>query len=454
MLKNDGRVLVTTTTKETLRTASPQNACPRKVCPREACPRTVWTTSRWAGGALLALVVSAAASGCDDKTEAPTAAPSATGSGASARPKIRVAPGAASAAAQAKQKADSVKALADTTSKPLTNDEYEALLLALSTCKVTEEGNIDSHCEALGKLQSARNAQTAGAGLMGMMGGLGKKHIKHESPAVRIQAASLMGSVFGADKDTQATIVKAIEEEKEPAVTAALVDVIGSKGADPDVGKTLLKMADHASPIVRKKALSWLSTSFSKDVPGRVEKLLEKMEKDPDAKTQAYACKIAGKTGDDKLIPAYEKLTADEKNPDLYGECMEGLLTTWNSYPFFDTSSEKGYKLFVKRLLDAPRSEKRPPWTIMSSIGYLGGDSDALKKWRATATWYKQDELVKAIGEVIKDEKANWLGRTGGVKALVGLKVDKKVLEALDKDCEKCNSNVQKAIKEAVAGAK
>ena len=336
--------------------------------------------------------------------------------------------------------------------KALTAKQYEALMLKLTTCKVTDDG-IEHKCEAYKELRKASNLKTTAKDWGGAMSGLGKKHLGHKHPAVRIKAAQLMSSFFGSNKKTQNTILDAIAKEKEPPVVVAMMDVVASSASkNAKVGEMLLDMLDHKAPIVRKKAVYGLSSSWAKDVDGRIAKLITKMEDDPDPKTQQAACEYAGKTGDEKLIPVYKKLTKKSVDKDLRASCMKGLVETWFSYPFYGTYSEAGYKLTIDRLNKTPRSEAFPPWGIMSSFEYLENEkSDGLKKWRQKATWYDKKELIAALVSIVKDEEANWMGRSGAVRSLAKL-MKKKKFKKLADECEgKCNSHVAKALKDAVA---
>ncbi len=390
-------------------------------------------------------LVATLATGCDDKGGKTAGKDTSSG---------KLPPGVDTLVEKGRGAVDRAKALSDTKGKALTPAQYEKLLLALAECKVTDDG-IDYKCDAYKKIQKARNAKTTLKDMAGAMSGLGKKHLGHKHPAVRIRAAQMMSSFLGSSEETRKIILATIAKEKHPAVVAALMEVVGSSGSkDPAVGKMLLAKADDPSPVVRRKAIGWLTSSWSKKVAGRIAKLKEKMEKDPDPKTQQAACSQAGKTGDDQLIPAYTKLTKDDKNPDLYSACMKGLLEMFASYPFFETHSEKAYKLFLKRLGDKPRSEKRPPWSIMSSVGHLGDKRDKLKKWRANAPWFKAADVIKALEAVVKDEKANWMARTGAVKSILALGAKKAQLEALEKACKDCNNHVKKSLKDAVGKAK
>jgi hypothetical protein len=142
---------------------------------------------------------------------------------------------------------------------------------------------------------------------------------------------------------------------------------------------------------------------------------------------QAYACETAGKLGDKRLLAIYKKLTKkpDEK-PDLYSSCMSGLHEMWNPFMLPDgfVASAEAYKLTMNRLRDKPRTENRPPWTLMSKLGRVP---------KGPPAWYKQAEVQKVLGDIALDDKAKWLARTGCTRALGELKAQKELTAIKEK---------------------
>ena len=54
--------------------------------------------------------------------------------------------------------------------------------------------------------------------------------------------------------------------------------------------------------------------------------------------------------------------------------------------------------------------------------------------------WYKRDDVVALLKDIVADRNAMWMARTGAVRALKDLKVDKKVFEELAKGYENAQS--------------
>ena len=199
------------------------------------------------GGALFALACSGGGSGgAADKTDKPPAAGTTTG-------------GAAKPTDPVTAKVDEVTAFLNDNTKAMTPDIYEKLVVALDKCTVNENG-IDYKCEAWKNLEKARNRNTALKDLVGASSAIGKKHIGDAAPAVRLQSARMMGSIFGSDNTTQDVIVDAAEKEKEPAVLKAMINVVGGYL----VTDRMLEMFKSKSTVQKQKQAASLSESESK----------------------------------------------------------------------------------------------------------------------------------------------------------------------------------------------
>jgi hypothetical protein len=306
----------------------------------------------------------------------------------------------------------------------LTLEQYEALMLGLAKCQLNDSG-IDYKCPELKTYNEARNRGTALRDLAGRSSDLGLKHMKHASPAVRYTAAGMLGSFFGAKPEVQEAVIKAIPEEKDPLVLAALIRAVASTAKrNPKVGELLIKLADHEAERVRIEVIGWLTTSFCEGLAGGADKVIEKIEKDPSQKVQQSACENAGKTGDPRLMPIFKKLTKKADDNPMYSSCMRGLIDMWN--PFLSREaplSADAYKLTINRLNDKPRGKDRPPWLIMSNLG---------RAPKGPPAWYKPASVAKALQSIALDEAANWMARTGACRSLGELKATKE-LEAIGK---------------------
>jgi hypothetical protein len=326
----------------------------------------------------------------------------------------------------------------------LTFEQYEALLLGLAKCKLVESG-VDYKCAEYKTYNEARNRGTAFRDLAGRSSDLGLKHVKHESPAVRYMAAGMLGSFFGAKPAVQEAAIKAIAEEKDPLVLAALIRAVASSAKrNPKVAELLIKNADHEAERVRIEVIGWLTTSFCEGLPGGADKILEKIEKDPSQKVQQSACESAGKTGDPRLMPLFKKLTKKPDDNPMYSSCMRGLVDMWN--PFMSREaplSAEAYKLTLNRLNDKPRGKDRPPWLIMSSLG---------RAPKGPPAWYKPAAVAKALQSIALDEAANWMTRVGACRSLGELKATKE-LEAIGKALAEKTAFEDKQVAKAAAEA-
>jgi len=340
--------------------------------------------------------------------------------------------------------------------KPLDAATYEKLIVDHAACEVKPTGDIDYQCPAVKALQEATSGGQALKDLAGGQAALGQKLIGHESPAVRIKAAGLMGSMMGTKAESQDAIVDAAMKETHPGVLKALLRTVSNDGAkNPKVAGLLLWAADHSDTLVRTNAIYALSSTWNREMAGGPEKLITLMESDADAKVRATACEYAGKLGDAKFMPSYEKLTADASDVDLLAACTKGLIQMWWSYPFHENANEDAFNLTLKLLGDKPRTDKNPNWTIPGL--FRSKAADAFANWRAKNPWYDESKLQAVLVDIIKDPHMNWLGRVGAVDSL-GANGTKADLEALlidfPADSKGDAGHVHKKLTEVIAKAK
>ncbi len=373
------------------------------------------------------LCASVLALGCGNKAENPPAKKPKTAK--TAEPTKKAAPIKALEAAKDLAK---VASAINTGGGALTLEAYEKLLVGLASCEVNDRG-IDRKCEAWKAFDSARKKNRANLmkNLGGQLGALGRKHVKHESAAVRIQSASLMGSIFGASNDNQNAIVEAAKTEKDARVLKAMIRTVASSIAkNENVKKLIVDSADHANPKVRTEVVSALTSTWARKAEGTLDRAMLMVEKDADESVRRYGCSRLGARGDERALPLLDKMTRDVKtSPKLYGDCMKGLIGMWSSPVVHETPSKKAYDLTIKRLSVKPRTDDNPPWAAFSGLMWA-----KLPKFQERAKWFKKAKLMKVLDSIAKDRNANWMARTGSIDAMKQLGADAKAFEALQKE--------------------
>ena len=159
------------------------------------------------------------------------------------------------------------------------------------------------------------------------------------------------------------------------------------------------------------------------------------MRSGSDRRVRLIACEYAGRLGDDALIPIYQELTADVRDPALYGACLAGLLAMWARSPLFDTYSEKAYRLTLRLIERRPRTKDSPPWSIMMDLMMAfqepATSNKYLEQWLGQATWFKAADLRKTLGSVVGDLDAHAGARRFAADTIVALGAPLKELEAL-----------------------
>ncbi|GMT50035.1 MAG: hypothetical protein IEMM0008_1574 [bacterium] len=313
--------------------------------------------------------------------------------------------------------------------KGISTEEYEKYMLKLADCTLTDNG-IDRKCEAYKTFNKARkNRNTMIKNWGGFLSKLGHKYIKHESPAVRYQAVKLTSSFFGSSTKTQEIIIEAAKDEKEPTILRAMARSVGSKIKNPAVKDLLMKLSKHDNERVRMEALGWMGTSFANDTKGTLERLMEAVDKDSSMKVRVYACQRLGRRADDRAMKTFNKYLGDPKRKDtLYNGCFKGLITMWSYAVPHKKPSHKAYQLTIKLLNRKPRSEKQPPWAVISYVDWAKKPA-----FQQRAKWFKKKTLIKALMSVAKDRKANWMARTAAVRSMEKLGAAKDKFKALQK---------------------
>lgn len=311
----------------------------------------------------------------------------------------------------------------------LTEAQFEALLLGLSACEVKDNG-IDRKCPAYKAYREGRkNRGSLVKNWGGMLAGMGRKHIGHESPAVRIQAAGLMGSIFGSSKESQAAIVKAAQGEKHPRVLKSMLrSVASSIKKNEGVRQLILANANHPDQKVRMEVVGALTSTWAKGTEGTLEKAMEMVEKDAAMEVRQYACRRLGERANAKALPLLKKLTAKPSDSKLYSACVRGVIAMWSAPVPHKAPSQDAYKHTIALFKQTPRSKNNPPWTAISAVEWA-----AKKKFQEAAPWFKLGELQGVLIEIVKDRDTNWLARTGAVDALKRLGASPAQFEGLKK---------------------
>lgn len=400
----------------------------------------------WMFCAALALLATAAV-GCKKATQE-QAPPEKTGTGAAAG---------SGAADQVKGALSEIDRFLKDESAALTPQVLEQLVVALKDCKLTESG-VERKCPAYETYNKARGRRTAMKNLMGMNARVGAKLIDHESPAVRYMAAGLMSSIFGSGKQTQDVVLAAARKEKDPVVLTKLLRVVGSRHKqNEEVKKLLLEMADHENEHVRTEALGWFTSSFGEGVEGTFEKVLEKLDKDPSIKVRRSLCRRLYGSSDKRAIKTLKRYLSDKATPDeLYSECFNGLISAWTGFPQPATPNQEAWQLTLKLLRAKPRTDKRPPWSGISTLRAATDEAKTSfqREWlEKVKGWYKKATLVAALQDLAGDKQANWMARSAAVRTMGDLKAPKAAFEKLQKayaGASGVDSHVGRAVEDAL----
>ncbi|MBA3454104.1 MAG: hypothetical protein H0T42_13500 [Deltaproteobacteria bacterium] len=319
-----------------------------------------------------------------------------------------------------------VEARMSTPSSEAPPGTLERRVLDLASCQLEGYEIVDT-CFAL---RALRQELAVPGGSKELSLALGTRLLTNGAPAVRIEAAKLMG----ADIASRSAIVARARREHVPAVRQAFIHLLADDCARlAPVAHFLLESADHPTAAVRRDSLDAITSVANRGMPGAAAKIIAIVERDPDPSVRRAACALGGKLGDPMLVAMYAQHTATAADPELYASCMEGLVAMFHNHPVFDTASEPAYRLFLERLAMQPRSEQSPPWSVMSTFCYFSHDADLdkLAAWKQRAPWFDAAEVKRVIASVIVDKATSWMARTAAIESLVGLGATKAELTAL-----------------------
>lgn len=305
--------------------------------------------------------------------------------------------------------------------------KFEKLGNAVASCKMKPglDFGIDPTCPDLKAYEAARVAlkpeesRTVDAAVA-------PKFLSSTAPSVRALGTTYLSSVMGADVASSDMIASAMEKESDLTVLSHMIRMAGPAADQSEkVAAAIVKAAGHADKNVRFHAAVILANA---KIPGASAKLIELADKDPEREVQDLACASLGQHGEAALV-VLEKRTSDSRAPG-YGPCFIGLVRQWSSFPRFDTSSEKAYKLTLQRITQKPHGDQAPPFTALQLIAQLGDDTPDANAWRKKNTWFKPEAMVKALGEVITDPMSGYAPRTGAIDAAVKHGATKSELQA------------------------
>ncbi len=235
-------------------------------------------------------------------------------------------------------------------------------------------------------------------------------------PQVRGYGASLFGGLFGASGSDIERAKKLLETEEDHYVLYKLMDSLSNELAtDPAVKDFAFRMAKAEDPKLRATAAYGIGNSWSKDVDGVADMIIELIG-DKDDIVRSIACRRAGQLKDDAVIDPLVAILNNDDDYELHGDCISSLVDLWWDYPFMEAHSEKAYRATMDYLRKTPRSENVPYWTAVSSFKTV--NEDKFEDWKAGASYYNPDEIYDVMVEILKDENANWLGRSAAIDVI------------------------------------
>ena len=332
--------------------------------------------------------------------------------------------------------------------QPLTDEEFEALLLAYSKVNINEKTQ-DLESNFVGRV---RSEVSRGRKRTDSQAAIVDKLLSYPSPQVRGVAVQQYGGLFGMSAETASKLVKALENEKNPFVLKEGIRTLSNELKRDDVKNFVLGQLDNEDKFVRKSVAISVGNYWSRGIDGVKEAALKLMG-DKDEEVRRTILSDVGQLADDSFVPELVKVLNDPAQGKLHGDVMKSLYTMWYDYPTHKNTSKAAYEATVKYLKTKPRTKDIPAWQAVG--GMQNRNDKEFDAWKAKATYYNNAEYLKLMMDIAADPDANWLGRTPAIKVIskIGTKADLEKLKATisansnDKDGKKVLDAIEKELK-------
>ncbi|MCR4604536.1 MAG: HEAT repeat domain-containing protein [Eubacterium sp.] len=297
----------------------------------------------------------------------------------------------------------------------VTPEEYANLISTFSFVDI-EDKEDDPYTMTLGENITSKAIQALDSKAIPQLSEYLDTLLASDSPQVRGYGISLVSSLFGVSDSSLESAKKLMENETDKYVLWCATRALSNEmKKDPDVASFIFRMADNENPKVRVQAALAIGNSWSKGVDGTVDKIIAMMDDEDDSVKKA-AIEYSGRLADNAVVKPLEKILKDDAKAAFHASVIKSLVSMWFDYPFHKNTNKKAYKLTMDYLKKKPRSEEQPYWTTVGSFENIA--EDKFDDWKKKAKYYSADEVYKVMVDIIKDKKANWLGRAAAIKVI------------------------------------
>lgn len=331
-------------------------------------------------------------------------------------------------------------------------------LRAAAACEVGEF-DVEPSCPEYQRYATSRRRAAPRPDLAAYFGSVGRQHLGHAKPVVRMLAGQLAVADLGPSLEP---LLRAIELETDPLVARALIRLVMRAGrlqpealqqAAPLPGsQTDCSAAWGEKPCQRNDLGQWASYWWQRAKgPEQLlvraeaaaqwaEALVELTAKDAASPRVAAGCVQLGGAvttaeGPEQAVlcaaaglacPAAvgELLSQNAAPPQVVEHCIAGALQSWCRAPAYDTAQLAGYALVLAELRRQPRDDQRPSWRWIQALTCarplfqppLQGEGDLTRTWRKRATFVSLPDVLGALRQVVEDPKAGGHARAEALR--------------------------------------
>ncbi|MEM1350522.1 MAG: HEAT repeat domain-containing protein [Myxococcota bacterium] len=303
----------------------------------------------------------------------------------------------------------------------LSDARREAVLLMLGACVVsTKDGAIYPGCEDRKRYEEVTSADTERTPkARAAWAELAREHLTNPRAAVRLKSVELTRDMVGTLEPMRKDVLRAARQERHPFVLAKMVGALGAfSGRDDEIAALMMEVSHHEHPKVREAAVQVLAREWMKGTPNSLKRAMEMIREDPDIQVRKLGCRTIGARANED--PAFALLAtyteAPSKEPELYVDCLKGLVNSWAGSIAPKPASKRGYELTLAHLRKKPRTAQAPPRQLMTDLelitrpGLLRG-----------ADFVDRDEIRALVVDLMSDRESSWLGRSRLIELYVQL---------------------------------
>ena len=321
----------------------------------------------------------------------------------------------------------------------MTEEELEAILHKLEACEVKNVGEWYNlrDCTAY----KVFNELASGTGHSRKIDPVSRRNVylkvlkESEVAAVRdfiysridlagMRTGSNLVAASELDPDVVNQFIDIVRKEKDEIALSTAVGYLATVAGVEKIASASDFLFDtaatHAMASVRRALVENIDGTRFRELD-KAKTAIMQLCKDGDSETRDAACgKIIDFDVPDAVNLASEYLN-DAGKSGSHGAIVSSLNRKWLDADHPDASA---YQIVRQYLSKEPRNENLPVWTAISSLSASAGawnskEDETYKSWASAATFYKPEEFVSVLCNIILDSNASYFSRLNSIDQVI-----------------------------------